>query len=210
MWACLSEESTGWVFGSVRPLPVRRPWSRAALPEGATSPRSWWCGGAEDVLSGCSPSGDASFSVLPVSSLARACSCVVGQLIGMNTSRIATHRHAPGIPRQAVQVGRQHCARLAYNVWIRLVAWLERHDIEHDGRAVDGTVLGRRPGASGRHSDADPIGTVLGQWPGRTNDQAAPSDDVGRTGHLRTLPRGLACRLSPQGPSRTRPHRGEV
>ena len=102
MWACLSEESTGWVFGSVRPLPVRRPWSRAALPEGATSPRSWWCGGAEDVLSGCSPSGDASFSVLPVSSLARACSCDVGQLIGMDTSRIATHLVSRGKPSKWV------------------------------------------------------------------------------------------------------------
>ena len=77
-------------------------------------------------------------SVLPVSSLAHACSCDVGQLIGMDTSRIATHLVSRGKPSKWVA----STVRDLHNVWIRLMTWLERHDIEHDGRAVDAVSLG--------------------------------------------------------------------
>ena len=77
-------------------------------------------------------------SVLPVSSLAHACSCDVGGLIGMDTSRIAAHLVSRGKPSKWVA----NTVRDLHNVWIRLMTWLERHDIEHDGRAVDAVSLG--------------------------------------------------------------------
>ena len=77
-------------------------------------------------------------SVLPLSAIAHACQCDEAKLAGMDSARLATHLMSRGKPSIWVA----STVRDLHNVWVRFMAWLERHDIEHDGRTFDAVCLG--------------------------------------------------------------------
>ena len=77
-------------------------------------------------------------SVIPLSAIAFACKCEVEVLIGMDTARLATHLLTRGKPAMWVP----GTVRDLHNYWVRYMAWLERHDIEHDGQTFNAIELG--------------------------------------------------------------------
>ena len=76
-------------------------------------------------------------AVLPLVAVAHAAACSVRDLAGMGAERLAHHlvERRPGIWRWST-------VRDVVNVWVRWLAWLSRHDVEHDGSRFNAVDLG--------------------------------------------------------------------
>ena len=76
-------------------------------------------------------------AVLPLIAIAHAAACSVHALAGMSAERLAHHlvERRPGIWRWST-------VRDMVNVWVRWLAWLSRHDVEHDGSSFNAIDLG--------------------------------------------------------------------
>ena len=76
-------------------------------------------------------------AVLPLAAIAHAAACPVHSLAGMDAKRLAHHlvERRPGVWRWST-------VRDVVNVWVRWMAWLSRHDVEHDGSNFNAVDLG--------------------------------------------------------------------
>ena len=77
-------------------------------------------------------------SVLPISAVAFACACSVRDIIGFDSARLANHFVTKG--RQSIWTF--GTVRDLHNVWLRFMIYLDRHEVDHDGRTFNALDVG--------------------------------------------------------------------
>jgi hypothetical protein len=77
-------------------------------------------------------------AALPLSAVAFACACSVRDIIGFDSARLANHFVTKG--RQSIWT--PGTVRDLHNVWLRFMIYLDRHEVEHDGRTFNSLDLG--------------------------------------------------------------------
>ena len=76
-------------------------------------------------------------AVLPLVAIAHAAACSVHELANMGSERLAHH-----LVERRPNIWRWSTVRDVVNVWVRWLAWLSRHDVEHDGSGFNAVDLG--------------------------------------------------------------------